>query len=146
MFFGICVIIKNNSVVTIKIKGQGDVEFNETIINGPTEGAIQYVTTGKKIELVAKPADGWTFSHYEDEDGNILSDEEILVYKINGDMTIVAVFVNRVAHTLYISSMTGGDAWLNDRLVDTNGDGKVTLEDVNNLAKYLAGWTNVTVN
>lgn len=93
--------------LTILIEGEGTVSSDGSNIPNNT---IISMPEGDTIELVATPADGWSFLHWIDSDGNILSEEEVFSYKVTENKTIIAVFTQN-QYTLYITSMVGGEVW-----------------------------------
>lgn len=96
------------SNLEVRIIGNGSVTSDgEDIPNG----TIITVSNGKYIELTATPADKNKFLYWTDENGNILSYDKVINCKVDEDRIIIAWFTEKKAHTLYITSMEGGNAW-----------------------------------
>ncbi len=95
------------SNLKIEIIGEGKVTADDEEVPNAT---IISVVTGDYVELVAEPKEGWKFVHWTDEDGNVISDDDEIFYKVEKDTTIKAVFAKKQKYTLYVTSMGGGEA------------------------------------
>lgn len=100
-------------VIKIEIIGEGTVTVNDDEVES---GGTVTGKDGDELPVKSTPDEGWIFVRYTDEDGNELSTDPDYIYTVDGDNTIIAVFEQIGPYTLYVTSLYGGDAWIEEIL------------------------------
>lgn len=113
-------------VVVVPVYEKTELKFGLTV----TGGSIIYqenlpdsdgkYTYGTRLQIQAeKPEEGMLFSHWEDEDGNILSYRDTYLFMLNKDMTIHGVFVpdGTVPEKKAAIVISGSRAYIEDNVI-----------------------------
>ena len=113
-------------VVVVPVYEKTELKFGLTV----TGGSIIYhenlpdpdgkYTYGTRLQIKAEePEEGMLFSHWEDEDGNILSYRDTYLFMLNEDMTIHGIFVpdGTVPEKKAAIVISGSRAYIEDNVI-----------------------------
>lgn len=113
-------------VVVVPVYEKTELKFGLTV----TGGSIIYqenlpdpdgkYTYGTRLQIKAEePEEGMLFSHWEDEDGNILSYRDTYLFMLNEDMTIHGIFVTdgTVPEKKAAIVISGSRAYIEDNVI-----------------------------
>ena len=100
------VFVRKTYNLTVSVEGEGSVE--ERIVETKAE-----YSSGTAVELIAKPADGWLFDHWE---GDLSGNDNPVQISIIGEKNVKAVFVKK---TYNLSVAVEGDGVVEEVVIET---------------------------
>lgn len=113
-------------VVILPVYEKTELKFGLTLTNGsiiyqenPPDQDGRY-TYGTKLQIQREePEEGWIFSHWEDEKGNILSYRDTYLFMLNKDMSIRGVYVQdgTVPEKKAAIVISGSRAYIEDHVI-----------------------------